>query len=431
MSPILFILSAELLEQKIPQSSKSKGIKLPNNVEVKLSQFADDTTLISKDTESLKEIITILNKFAEISGVKLNRKKTKAIWIGSQKKNKTKPLAIDITNQPTKTLGIYISYNRNENNHHNFFVKIRKMETKCLLSRDLTLMGRTLLVKALGISKIVYSASMLWVPEEVIKRVQEKLFSFLWRNKKDKIKRTVLYQRPCGGLNFPNVRTTVKTLRLSWIGRFLSESNEAWKAIPNAYFNRYGGIQFLLKCNYNTKKLDNNISPFHLELLDYFSELRDQYRDDCFKGDLITWNNKDITIEGKSLYWKTWSEHGVYFVQDLLKNTGKYLSYGEFKSKYNIYYCQILSAIPKSLKSKAMTIKKPLETITEETVYKLTEGKTICFSKMRCKDYYSLFQAKWKTEPTSNQSWSKHYPPFANTGITYLRTSQSCRQTIN
>ena len=57
LSPILFILSAELLAQKIRQSSKSKGIKLPNNVEVKLSQFADDTTLICQDIESLKENI--------------------------------------------------------------------------------------------------------------------------------------------------------------------------------------------------------------------------------------------------------------------------------------------------------------------------------------------------------------------------------------
>ena len=423
LSPILFILSAELLAQKIRQSSKSKGIKLPNNVEVKLSQFADDTTLICKDIESLKENITIINKFAAISGLKLNKKKTKAIWIGSQKNNKTKPLAIDITNEPTKTLGIYISYNRNKNNDQNFFIKIQKMETKLnvWLSRDLTLMGRTLLVKALGISKLVYSASMLCVPDEVIKRVQEKLFSYLWRNKKDKIKRTVLYQRPCqGGLNFPNVRTTIKALRLSWIGRLLSESNDAWKAIPNAYFNKYGGLQFLLKCNYDTKKLDNNISPFYSELLDYFSELRDQYRDNCFKGDLIIWNNKDITIEGKSLYWKTWNEHGVNFVQDLLQNNGKYLSYEEFKIKYNIeinfiYYCQILSAVPKSLKLKAMTIKKPPETIIEEfDVYQLAEGKTIRLSKMRCKDYYSLFQIKWETQPTSVQSWSKHYPPFAN-----------------
>ena len=72
------------------------------------------------------------------------------------------------------------------------------------------------------------------VPEEVIKRVQEKLFSYLWRKRKNK--RTVLYQRPRqGDLNFPNVRTTVKALRLSWIGRLLSESSEAWKAIPNDY----------------------------------------------------------------------------------------------------------------------------------------------------------------------------------------------------
>ena len=126
---------------------------------------------------------------ATSGGIQLERKKkTKAIWIGSQKKNKSsRPLAIDITNEPTKTLGIYISYNRNKNNDQNFFFKIHKMETKLYvwLSRDLTLTGRTLLVKALGISKMVHSASMLCVPEEVIKRVQEKLFSYLWRNKKD------------------------------------------------------------------------------------------------------------------------------------------------------------------------------------------------------------------------------------------------------
>ena len=82
----------------------------------------------------------ITNKFAEISGLKLNKKKTKAIWIVSQKKNKNRPLAIDITNEPTKTLGIYISYNRNKNNDQNFFMKIQKMETKLnvRLSCDLT-----------------------------------------------------------------------------------------------------------------------------------------------------------------------------------------------------------------------------------------------------------------------------------------------------
>lgn len=226
--------------------------------------------------------MTVLNSFSEVSGHKLNSKKTKAMWIGSLKDNKTKPLAINITKEPIKSLGTYISYNHYRNNNENWLViKIQKMETKLniWLSRDLTRMGRTLPAKTLGISKLVYTASMLTVLEEVIRKVQEKLFTFLWKNKKDKIKREVLFQKPSkGGLNFPNFKTTAKALRLSWIIRLLNNSNDAWKAIPNAFFNRYGGLTFLPKCNYNTRNLDRNISSFYLEMLDYFRVQKYNYR---------------------------------------------------------------------------------------------------------------------------------------------------------
>jgi len=49
--------------------------------------------------------------------------------------------------------------------------------------------GKSLLAKALGVSQLIYIASMLSVPEMFIKSVQTQLFSFLWKNKKDKIKR--------------------------------------------------------------------------------------------------------------------------------------------------------------------------------------------------------------------------------------------------
>ena len=41
---------------KLGQNPKITGIELPNSSEVKLSQFADDITLICKDTMSLCEI---------------------------------------------------------------------------------------------------------------------------------------------------------------------------------------------------------------------------------------------------------------------------------------------------------------------------------------------------------------------------------------
>ena len=104
---------------------------------------------------------------------------------------------------------------------------------------------------------------MLTISDEVIKRIQEKLSKFLWRNKKDKIKREDLFQQPIkGGLNFPNFRTAMKALRLSWISSWLlNDSNDAWKAIPNVSFNKYGCLTFFLQCNYNnTKNLDRNVS---------------------------------------------------------------------------------------------------------------------------------------------------------------------------
>ena len=43
-----------------------------------------------------------------------------------------------------------------------------------------------MLVKALDISKIVYVASMLSVPDMMVKTVQDKIFKFLWKIRKIK-----------------------------------------------------------------------------------------------------------------------------------------------------------------------------------------------------------------------------------------------------
>ena len=63
------------------------------------------------------------------------------------------------------------------------------------------------------------------------------------KQKKDEVKRSVLYQpHSYGGLNFPNFHTVIKSLRLSRLGRFLNCTNESRQAIPNDFINRYGGL---------------------------------------------------------------------------------------------------------------------------------------------------------------------------------------------
>ena len=78
--------------------------------------------------------MSVLGKFGDISGLKPNSKKTKALWIGSLKNSKTKPLEINVSIDPIKILGTYMAHDSDKNNNLNFFLKIQKMETKLNIS---------------------------------------------------------------------------------------------------------------------------------------------------------------------------------------------------------------------------------------------------------------------------------------------------------
>ena len=81
LSPYLFILCAEILAETIRKNENIKGITIN---EQEISQYADDTTLIlDGSTVSFTTSLQILDLFKEISGLRLNNKKTVALWIGA------------------------------------------------------------------------------------------------------------------------------------------------------------------------------------------------------------------------------------------------------------------------------------------------------------------------------------------------------------
>ena len=83
LSPLLFVLAVEMLALKIRQDQLCRGIEYPNGENAKISQFADDTALILEDTTSLRNAMNTVNSFGVLSGLQLNKKKTKALWIGA------------------------------------------------------------------------------------------------------------------------------------------------------------------------------------------------------------------------------------------------------------------------------------------------------------------------------------------------------------
>ena len=103
---------------------------------------------------------------------------------------------------PTKLSGIYVSYDERGNNQMNFNLKVQKLQTNLDIwkSRGLTLYGKVLIIKSLGLSNLIYSISNVNVPKEIVSMVKDKMFRFLWKNKKDKIKRKYVSRPFQGGL---------------------------------------------------------------------------------------------------------------------------------------------------------------------------------------------------------------------------------------
>ena len=109
LSPYIFIMCAEVLGHMIRNEQNIKGIEI-NGKEHRLSQYADDTQIFLDGTEeSLSRTLTILTSFYNMSGLKINVEKTKAIWIGissNSKRQLCKDYKLDWTQGPFKILGV-------------------------------------------------------------------------------------------------------------------------------------------------------------------------------------------------------------------------------------------------------------------------------------------------------------------------------------
>ena len=130
LSSYLFMLCAEILGNTVRKDNEVRGIKI-FYTERKLSQYADDTTMILDGSKSsFLRSLYLLDAFAFISGLKVNYEKTEALWIGAPKSsNLTFPSSKPITwaNEKVFALGVWFSTLEDRSLNSNFIEKIRSI----------------------------------------------------------------------------------------------------------------------------------------------------------------------------------------------------------------------------------------------------------------------------------------------------------------
>jgi hypothetical protein len=149
LSAYLFITVVELLAHKIRTTDTIKGIKI-GDTEIKLVQMADDSTAFVEDVNSLENMFKLLNLFEKYAGLKLNKTKTEAMWLGKDINNQNTPLEIKWVKQ-VHSLGIFFSYDTDYVMLKNFMDKAKdfKRVLDMWSQRDLSLIGKITILKSL------------------------------------------------------------------------------------------------------------------------------------------------------------------------------------------------------------------------------------------------------------------------------------------
>ena len=232
ISSYLFLLCAQVLFCMVDNNIYIKGISL-NNINFKMTQFADDTTLfLDGSKDSLVAALNTLEIFGSLSGLKVNTEKTKIIWLGRKKHSRDKfeiKQQLDWGTTKFKLLGLIFSVDIDDIpsiNYTTLLNDIAKILSKWR-RRNLTPIGKISIVKTFVISSLNHLLSSIPSPsKQFISQLNQLMYSFIWDDKPHKIsKRQITNNYIEGGLQMINIENYIMSQKLVWIKRlFTSES---------------------------------------------------------------------------------------------------------------------------------------------------------------------------------------------------------------
>ena len=152
LSGLLFVIEIELLVRALKKDTDIKGIKVEQK-EIKITQYADDTTVLVKFCDSVLRLLKLLEEFRQVSGLEINTEKTEVMWLGTWKNRTEKPFEFKWPQEPVLALGVHFFYDLERANVLNFEEKITELERTLnnWKRRKLILIGKINIVETLGL----------------------------------------------------------------------------------------------------------------------------------------------------------------------------------------------------------------------------------------------------------------------------------------
>ena len=243
LSPILYILTLEPFLEKIRQDVSITGLHIPNKGTQKLLAFADDTNFFTNDVTSIKNIINNFEEFGRASGSLINLNKTKYMAIG-EGVDHVDEVAVDKVTE-IKLLGIFYTNEVDQTTIINWDHIINQMDSKInkIYYKQSSIFGRAILVNTFIEPKLIYPATSLDPPTEIVKSFKKKVRAFIFKGTIPRIRHdTLILTKLDGGINLHDIISKIISFRLKYMYKILDNQNE----YPLACYFLSGNVNELL-----------------------------------------------------------------------------------------------------------------------------------------------------------------------------------------
>ena len=398
------------MARKLKENQNIKGIKMRDTVQL-LSQFADDTTLyLTHEPVTFQNVIQTLLLIETQTGLKVSYDKTVIYRTGSLANTDARIYTvreIQWTNDPIKILGV--SFNNDLNTDFDYSNIIDKMERVLCTwyNRQLTLMGKTLVVNTLCESLFVYHMTVLPnMRNKFVERVNNCINKFVWgEGKRARIAKDALTSaKHNGGLRLFDVKIKQDCLKLSWIPTIIKETFFE-KCFSSAINIPLSGRE-ILQCNVSASD-----ASLYCDVQEFWGQLwiawcnysftKPENIDEIMNENL--WFNSHIKSGNKPMWNRKAYEKGIRKIEhihDPTQNTG-ISRYDEVSIHYITWfsYQTLVNAIPKYWKIAITSSDGSYNEIPEKTYALLATNKVsnVIFKKLTtCTDHLKRYLARWQ-----------------------------------
>ena len=276
LSAILYVILAEVLGTAIRTSPNIRGIALPGTQhDLKITQYADDTTFFINNRTNIDNVFAVLRNYERHTGTKIKTNKTKAIALGGAQIPYTN---VDITWRDLEgipILGIDFFTDELHTLNVNWLKQIQKFQDyiENTKMRGLSFRGKTLNLNTKALAGFWFLATIFPFPTWLKTDVNRTIFSYIWGQKNESIKRATLFlTKQKGGLGIFSPEKRSVALRTKFINQICDPQNKSKCVYLARYYIGFhlGSLKhewLFLRTNLAPRLTDHNYPEYYGDIL--------------------------------------------------------------------------------------------------------------------------------------------------------------------